>query len=64
MKSVKFGIKPYDLLGKSIMVYLKSGGRFYFKVTGCGPYHMDGFDQERLNLRVDVTDIDYIVGDV
>lgn len=59
-------INPNKILGQSIAVYLKEGGAFRFKVTGSGisdgKNFIDGYDDEHLNLRIDVDDIDFICG--
>lgn len=58
-------INPMKVLGRSIKVVLKGMANdraaFQFKVTGCGENWIDGFDEERLNLRIYLDDIDFIV---
>lgn len=51
-----------DYLGESIRIHLKQGGAFYFKVTGATRTHLTGYDDEGMNLKVDIADIDFIVG--
>ena len=51
-----------NLLGKSLRVYLKDGGEFYFYCNEIGVDWIAGFDDESLNLRIDINDIDYIIG--
>jgi hypothetical protein len=53
---------PVALLGKHIHVYLKTGEDFGFKVTGCGPEGLEGYDNERMNLYLLISDIDFILG--
>ncbi|MEK4132039.1 hypothetical protein NYE67_20705 [Solibacillus sp. FSL W8-0474] len=53
--------RTYDLLGKSIRVFLRDGGDFHFKVTGASETSIDGYDEERLNLTIDTKDIEYII---
>jgi hypothetical protein len=53
---------PKDLLGKGIKLYLKSGGRFYFKVTSCSNDYIYGYDEEMNNLTIAISDIDYVIG--
>jgi hypothetical protein len=54
------------LLGKSVQIHLKSGGAFYFKITGSsvvgGNILVTGFDDEGLELTFSVDDIEYIIG--
>ena len=61
MRALQF-MQPSDFLGKAIKVFLKAGGSFHYKVTGCGPNHLDGYDDEGLNITIQVNDIDYIIG--
>lgn len=49
-------------LGKSIKVFLKDGGSFNYKVTGCSNDYLDGYDDEGLNITIAVEDIDFIIG--
>jgi hypothetical protein len=62
MKVVQFAKQPKHYLGQSIKVFLKLGGAFYLKVTAAGPDYFEGYDEEGLNLHVDVNDIDFILG--
>lgn len=48
-------LKKY--LGKSLAIYLFEGGRFYFKVTGCHDHYLIGYDDEGMELKIDVNDI-------
>lgn len=52
---------PVKLLGECVDVYLKDGGQFVFKVTECGPNHIGGYDDERMNLHIELVDIDFII---
>jgi hypothetical protein len=55
-------VAPINLLGESVRLFLKAGGRFYFKVVEAGPEYITGFDDEGLNLTIAVEDIDYVLG--
>ena len=58
-----------NLLGTSVKVYLKGRATdyeaFYFKPTAISVsdfgYFFDGYDDERINLRIALTDIDYVI---
>lgn len=50
------------LLGKSIKVHLKEGGSFQYKVEECGENYLYGYDDEGLNITIDIDDIDFIIG--
>jgi hypothetical protein len=57
--------KAAELLGKSLQIHLKSGGTFYFKCTEAGINHngnewIAGYDEEGLNIRLDVNDIAFV----
>lgn len=57
-------IDPVKILGKSLRVFLKYGGNFYFKVTAVGGDFVAGYDDEGLNLYIKIEDIDYyLLGD-
>jgi hypothetical protein len=62
MKKQQLPLNAVGLMGKSLMVYLKNGKSFYLKVTAGGPGHISGQDQEGMNLVVNFTDIDCVVG--
>jgi len=62
MKVINFAKRPKHYLGQAIKVFLKDGGAFNYKVTGCGPDHFDGYDDEGLNITIMVEDIDFIIG--
>lgn len=51
----------FDLLGKTIRVFLRNGGKFHFKVTGASETTIDGYDDEGMNLTIDTKDIEYII---
>jgi hypothetical protein len=53
--------KTSDLLGKSLKIYMKDGAKFYFKVTEVGPDYIAGYDDEMMNLRIDLADIDFVM---
>ena len=57
-------INPLKLLGEVVIVHLKDGGIFGFKITGCGEMknkgYIEGFDDEHLNLTIYADDIDYL----
>ncbi len=61
MKSVLYKV-PQNLLGRSVRVYMKEGGSFYFKVTGAGEGYVTGFDDEGVNLRIEMEDIEVVLG--
>lgn len=44
--------KTDKYLGKYIKITLKRGGGFNMKVEGNGPGFLEGFDDERQNVRV------------
>jgi hypothetical protein len=50
-------------LGKSVKVYLKTGGSFYLKVVSGGEDWISGYDEESINIRVSFKDIEIIVLD-
>lgn len=54
--------EPIYLLGRSMRLYMKDGGAFYFYCNGAGVDYITGFDDQGLDLRIDVGDIDYILG--
>lgn len=72
MKSVKFEgntiierfINPLSVVGESIIVQLLDGGKFRLKVTGCKRIEkqtlLNGYDDEMLNISVDVSDVDFV----
>jgi hypothetical protein len=60
LKALTFD-KPTDLMGKSLKVYLKLGGAFYFKVNGAGIDYIVGFDDEYNHLRISLNDINFVV---
>lgn len=58
-------MQALELLGKSLQIHLKSGGAFYFKCTEIGTNHkgkewIAGYDEEGLNIRLDINDIAFI----
>jgi hypothetical protein len=61
-------IQPNKVLGVSVFVFLKDrandNAAFYFKITGCrtfqGAKYLDGYDDERFNLSIEVDDIEFI----
>lgn len=55
-------LEPVQLLSRSLRVFLKDGGKFYFKVTNCGPDYIGGYDDEGLDLQINIVDIDFIIG--
>lgn len=61
MKQVRVIYNPKELLGNSIKVFMKEGGKFYFKVMECGGDFMNGYDEEGLDLHLKVEDIDFVV---
>lgn len=48
------------LLGKAIKIHLKDGGDFHFKVTGAGKSYLVGYDEERMELHINISDIEYV----
>lgn len=50
-----------ELAGEYIRVHLKNGGHFNLKVTETEPGAITGFDDERINIKVDVKDIDFVL---
>ena len=56
--------KDYNhLLGRAVKIHLKCGGSFFFKITGCKQMDetfLTGFDDEGLNITINIKDIDYI----
>lgn len=59
-------ISPTECLGDSVRVFLKLRASdketFHFKIMECGEGYISGYDQEGLNLRIDLEDIDFILG--
>lgn len=55
-------INPIGFLGSSVKVFLKSGGSFNYKITGCSPSYLDGYDDESTNITININDIDFIIG--
>jgi hypothetical protein len=49
------------LLGKSVKVFLKAGGCFWFKITGSGPNYIKGYDDTGLDLLIYLNDIEKIL---
>ena len=47
-------------LGKSVKIFLKDGGAFWFKVTEAIPGYIKGYDDEGMNLCISVDDIDFV----
>lgn len=54
--------EPKNLLGKALKIYMKDGGAFYFRCTGAGVDHITGYDDTSVELRIDIEDIEYILG--
>jgi hypothetical protein len=54
--------EPANLLGRSLKIFLKDGGAFYFYCNEAGVDYIAGFDDESLNLKIEINDIDYVVG--
>jgi hypothetical protein len=54
-------INPLNVLGESIKVFLKAGAAFYFKCTEIKEKHLIGYDQEGMNIVIELSDIDFIV---
>jgi len=53
--------EPKDLLGKAVAVYLRDGRDFYFKIMECGPDYIGGYDDEGLNQKILLKDIDFVL---
>lgn len=64
LREVRYCVEPMEYLGRTIKVFLKErfddNAAFNLMVTGCSPDRLDGFDDERLNIGVDIADIDFI----
>ena len=50
-------------LGKSVKIYLKTGGSFYLKVVSAGDNYISGYDDESINIHVRTEDIEIVVLD-
>lgn len=62
VKAVRF-LEPISLLGKAVRVRLNGSEKsFSFKVLGCGPGYISGYDGEGMDLKISLDDIDFIVG--
>jgi hypothetical protein len=57
---VKVKVTTNFLLGKAIKIYLKDGGAFHFKVTEAGKSYLVGYDEESMELHINISDIDYV----
>lgn len=53
---------PKNLLGKSLRIFLKEGGKFNFYCNEAGENYIAGFDDESLNLRIAIDDIEFVIG--
>lgn len=54
--------EPKYLLGKSLKIYLKMGGVFFFYCNEAGNDWISGSDDEGQNLRISMDDIEIITG--
>jgi hypothetical protein len=54
-------IEPLKILGSAIKVYLKDGGAFPFRVVGAGKNFIVGYDDEMMDLHINLNDIDFII---
>lgn len=61
MKQVVVVYNPKELLGESVKVFMKDGGKFHFKVMECGGDYMNGYDEEGMDLHLKIEDIDFVV---
>lgn len=59
-------INPADFINKDIKIKLEDGGLFDFKPYGLRVYKnetiLDGYDDDGLDLGININDIDYIIG--
>lgn len=62
IKNVSY-LKPTEVTGKDIIIYLKEGGIIRARVTGNNDVSIHVHDGE-LELSIDFYDIDYILGGV
>lgn len=60
IKSVCFK-NTLDLLGKSILIQLRDGGAFQFYCNESGIDYIAGYDDQSLNVRIDIKDIEFIM---
>lgn len=55
--------RPTHFLGMLVKVFLKDRANdksaFHFKITGHGPGYFEGYDDEQLNLRIEIEDIEF-----
>jgi len=48
---------PQQVLGRSIVVFMRDGSQFGFKVLAVSGDHIIGHDHEGINLSIDIHDI-------
>lgn len=60
-QKVTFMDDTISYIGKSVKVHLKTGEKFYLKVTRTKPDFIFGHDEEGRNRRVYKHELDYIV---
>lgn len=53
---------PEEVLGKPLKVFLRSGANFNFRAIEAGKDCINGFDDEGLDLQINMADIDFVMG--